>query len=190
MSTSSRIKGMLLTPQAEWDAVARDAPSTGVLLRRFLLPLSALAPFATIAGMSVFDAKWSAEYGYSMLGDRAVHIAVATFVFEIASVYMLAAVLYFLARSERQRPSFLVALRVAVFGSIPVLLSGAALVIPAGMVVTLMAAMYAFYLYYLGVQRLIGIRESDSTMFIGVALFCMMVLSSLLGAIASALGIV
>jgi hypothetical protein len=190
MSTSNRIKGMLRTPAAEWDAIARDVPGTGVLLRNFLLPLSLLAPLATAVGLSMFDAKWSAEYGYSMPGDRAVHTAVVTFVFEIASVYLLAAVLYFLARSEQQRPSFLVALRVAVFGSIPVLLSGAALVIPAGMVVTLLAAMYAFYLYYLGAQRLIGIRESDSTMFIGVAMFCMMVLSAILGAIASALGIV
>ena len=190
MSTSNRIKGMLRTPEAEWDAIARDMPGTGILLRNFLLPLSLLAPLATAVGLSMFDENWSAEYGYSLLAARVVNIAVATFVFEIASVYLLAVVLYFLARTERQRPTFLVALRVAVFGSIPVLLSGAVLVIPAGMFVMLFAAMYAFYLYYLGAQRLIGVRESNSAVFIGVAMFCMMTLSSLLGAIASALGMV
>lgn len=190
MGTSNRIKGMLLAPQAEWDAVAHEVPDAALLLRRFLLPLSLLAPLATIAGMILFDTTWNAEYGYSILHDRAINIAVATYVFEIASVYLLAAVLYLLARTEGRRPPFVVALQLAVFGSIPVMLSGAALVIPFGVVVTLVAMMYALYLYYLGAQRLIGIRESDATMFIGVTMFCMMVLSTLLGAIASALGMV
>ncbi|MEQ1519594.1 MAG: YIP1 family protein [Usitatibacteraceae bacterium] len=190
MSTSNRIKAMFIAPKAEWDAVAREMPGTGILLCRFLLPLGLLAPLATAVGRSVFDANWSAEYGYSMLSGSAVNNAIATFVFEIASVYLLAAVLYLLARTERQRPPFLAALQVAVLGSIPLLLSGAALVIPAGVVITILAGMYAFYLYYLGARRLFGIRESDSAVFIGVAMFCMVLLSSVLGAIASALGFV
>ena len=190
MSIVKRITAMLLHPASEWDAIARDAPSTGAMLRNFLLPLSLLAPLATMAGMSLFDTRWNAEYGYSQLRDRAFVIAVATYAFEIASVYLLATVFYFLARTEGKRPRFLAALQVAVFGSIPVLLSGAALVIPFGVIVTLMAMIYAFYLYYLGAERLLGIREADSAMFIGVAMFCMMVLSTLLGAVASALGIV
>ena len=79
------------------------------------------------------------------------------------------------------------ALQVAVFGSVPVLLSGAALVIPFNVIVTLLAMLYSFYLYYLGDEKLIGIRPADSAMFIGVAMICMMVLSSVLGGIASTL---
>jgi hypothetical protein len=190
MDIVKRITAMLLRPASEWDAIAHDAPGVGTMLRNYLLPLSLLAPLATMAGMLLLDTRWNAEYGYSQLRDRALVIAVATFAFEIASVYLLAVVFYFLARTEGRHPTFLVALQVAVFGSIPVLLSGVALVIPFGVIVTLMALIYAFYLCYLGAQRLIGIREADSTMFIGVAMFCMMVLSTLLGAVASALGIV
>lgn len=190
MTILKRTKGIMLHPTSEWDAVARDAPGAAVLLRNFLLPLSLLAPAATLLGMLAFDTKWNAEYGYSILHDRALSIAVATYVFEIASVYLLATVLYFLARTEGRRPSFLVALRVAVFGTIPVLLSGVALVIPFGVIVTMMAMIYSFYLYYLGAERLIGIRPADSAMFIGVVLFCMMVLSGVMGAVASALGLI
>jgi uncharacterized membrane protein len=190
MSIVKRIAAMLLHPADEWDAIARDAPAVGTMLRNFLLPLSLLAPLATMVGMSLFDTRWNAEYGYSQLRDRALVIVVASYAFEIASVFLLAGVLFFLARTEGQRPRFLAALQVAVFGSIPVLLSGLALVIPFGGIVTLMAMIYAFYLYYLGAQRLLGIREADSAMFIGVALFCMMVLSTVLGALASALGLV
>lgn len=48
----NRIKGMMLHPQVEWNAVARDMPGTAVLLRSFLLPLSLLAPAATIGGIA------------------------------------------------------------------------------------------------------------------------------------------
>jgi hypothetical protein len=180
---------MMFNPQEEWEAVARDMPGTGVLLRNFLLPLALLAPVATMVGMLMFDSRFSPEYGYSMLRDRAPVIALATFAFQIASIYLLAAVLFLMARTEGRSPSFLVALRVAVFGSIPVMLSGATLVIPFNVVFSLVAAMYSFYLYYLGVERLIGIKPADSAMFIGVVMVCMMVLSSLIGGIASALGI-
>ena len=190
MPVLKRIKGMLLHPQAEWEAVAHEAPGTAILLRNFLLPLCALAAVATLIGMLAFDTKWNTEYGYSALRERALSIAVATYAFEIASVYLLATVLYFLARTEGRRPSFLVSLQVAVFGAIPVLLSGVALVIPFGVIVTVMAMIYSFYLYYLGAERLIGIRPADSAMFIGVALFCMMVLSGVMGAVASALGLI
>jgi hypothetical protein len=69
------------------------------------------------------------------------------------------------------------------------MLSGAMLVIPFNVVFSLLAIMYSFYLYYLGAERLIGIRPADSAMFIGVVMVCMMVLSGLLGGIASSLGI-
>ena len=189
MDILNRIKGMMLNPRAEWDAVAADMPDAPMLLRNFLLPLALLAPTATMVGMLVFDTGWNSEYGYSMLRDRAAVIAMATYAFQIASVYLLAAVLYLLARTEGRSPSFLVTLRVAVFGSIPVMLSGATLVIPFNVVFSMMAIMYSFYLYYLGAERLIGIRSSDSAMFTGVVMVCMMVLSGVMGGIASALGV-
>ncbi|MEO8102590.1 MAG: YIP1 family protein [Betaproteobacteria bacterium] len=190
MGILNRIKGMMLNPQAEWENVAREMPGATEMLRNVLLPLSLLAPAATVVGILVFDTRWHAQYGYSMLPDRAPFIALATCAFEIISVYLLAGVFYVLARSERQSPDFLVALRVALFGSIPVLLSGAMLFIPVNIVFSLVAIMYSFYLYYLGAARLIGIRPADATMFVGVAMVCMMVLSSLLGGLAAALGLV
>lgn len=190
MRTLKRIKGMMLHPAKEWDAVATDMHGAMDLLRSFLLPLALLAPTATIVGMLYFDTGWNPEYGYSMQRDRAPTIAMGTYVFQIASVYLLAAVFYFLARTEGRSPSFLSAFQVAVLGSIPVLLAGATLVIPFNVIFTMMAMLYSFYLYYLGAVQLIGIRPSDATMFVGVAMICMLVLSGFLGAIVSTLGLV
>ena len=190
MGTLSRIKGMMLRPEAEWDAVARDMPGTSILLCHFLLPLSLLAPAATMTGMLLFDTGWSPEYGYSMIRERAPAIAVATYAFEIASVYMLATVFYLLARTEKHPPRFLITLQIAVFGSIPLLLSGVTLVIPFNVIFSMMALLYSFYLYYLGATRLIGMQPSDATMFAGMAMVGMFLLSGFMGAIASALGLI
>ena len=189
MRTLSRIAGMMLHPEAEWNAVARDMPGAAVLLRNFLLPLSLLTPVATTIGMLVFDTGWNAEYGYSLLRDRAPVIAITTYVFEIVSVYLLAAIFYLFARTEGSSPGFLAALRVAVFGSIPLLLSGATLFIPFNVIISKVAMLYSFYLYYLGVSRLLGIRPSDATMFVGVTMICMLVASGFMGGIASMLGV-
>lgn len=180
----------MLRPEAEWDAVARDVPGASILLRNFLLPLSLLAPAATIVGMLLFDTGWNPEYGYSMMRERAPAIAVATYAFEITSVYMLAAVFYLLARTERRPPGFITTLQMATFGSIPLLLSGATLVIPFNVIFSLMALLYSFYLYYLGATRLIGMQPSDATMFVGMAMVCMLFLSGVMGAIGSALGVI
>ncbi|MEO8384561.1 MAG: YIP1 family protein [Betaproteobacteria bacterium] len=189
MGALNRIKGIMLNPAAEWDAVAGEMPGTAVLLRNFLLPLALLAPMATIIGMLVFDTRWNAEYGYALLRDRAPVIAVATYAFEIASVYLLALVFHLLARSEGHAPGFLSSFQVATLGSIPLLLSGAMLVIPFNVIFSMMAMLYSFYLYYLGVVRLLGIRPPDATMLVGVAMFCMILLSGFMGALASMLGI-
>lgn len=189
MDTLKRIKGMMFHPKAEWDAVARDMPGAAVLLRRFLLPLGLLAPMATIVGMLVFDTGWNPDYGYSMQRDRAPAIAVGTYAFVIASVYLLAAVFYLLARTEGRTPSFLATLQVAVLGSIPLLLSGATLVIPFNVIFSMVAMLYSFYLYYLGAARLIGMRPADATMFVGVAMICMLLLSGFMGGIVSMFGV-
>ena len=180
---------MMTHPEAEWRAVARDIPGPVVLLGKFLLPLSLLAPLATIIGMMVFDTGWNAEYGYSILRDRAPVIAIATYAFEIISVLMLATVFHFLARIEGRSAGFVPALQVAVFGSIPLLLSGVTLFIPFNVIISMVAMFYSFYLYYLGVSRLLGIRPSDATMFVGVTMICMLVLSGFMGGLASMLGI-
>lgn len=189
MGTLNRIKGIMLHPEAEWDAVARDKPGFTVLLRSFLLPLALLAPISTIIGMLYFDTGWNAEYGYSLLRDRAPVIAVATYAFEIASVYLLALVFHVLARTEGRTPSLLSSFQVAALGSIPLLLSGATLFIPFNIIFSMIAMLYSFYLYYLGVVRLIGIRPPDATMFVGVAMICMLLLSGFMGGFASMIGI-
>ena len=178
-----------MRPAVEWDDVARNQPGALVLLREIILPLSLLAPAATYFGIQMFNVEWNAEYGYSMMRDRAPVIVVATYVFEVVSIYMLAGVFYLLARSEGRHPSFLDALRLSALGAIPLLLSGATLVIPFNVVFSMIATLYSLYLYYLGATRLIGIRESDATMFVGMAMLCMFILSGFLGAISAALGI-
>lgn len=190
MNILRRIQGMMFSPEAEWETVAHEPRSAPQLFAYFLLPLCLLAPAASLIGMLVFDANWNADFGYAKMRTPAPVVALATFAFEIISVYLLAAVLYLFARTEGKRPDFFTATAVAVFGSIPVLLAGVALVIPFGALVLLVAAMYSFYLYHLGTVRLFGINAPDAAMFVGVAMIGMMVLSGILGGIASMLGLV
>ena len=52
-----RIVRIIFLPRLEWEAIAREEVSVDVLLRRYILPLSLLAPLATVIGMKWFDAS-------------------------------------------------------------------------------------------------------------------------------------
>ena len=189
MSIVNRIRGLMWNPRIEWDSVARDAPGQMRLMRDFILPLSLLAPLATFVGMWFFDTSWDADHGYALPRERIAGIVAATYGFEIANVYLLALVFYLLARTEGCKPTFLAAFQVAALGSVPLLISGVLLVIPFNIILTLFAMLHSFYLYYLGAERLMGIRAVNATEFVGIALICLLVLSGFLGAAGAMVGV-
>ncbi|MEO8508052.1 MAG: hypothetical protein ABI593_10510, partial [Betaproteobacteria bacterium] len=63
MATWQRILGIVVRPADEWDLIAREDTTVEELLRRFILPLSLLAPIASVIGMKFFDAGWDPDHG-------------------------------------------------------------------------------------------------------------------------------
>ena len=64
METLRRAARLILRPRAEWDRIARESTTVDELLRRYILPLAALAPIATTIGMRTFDRTWDPVHGY------------------------------------------------------------------------------------------------------------------------------
>ena len=79
MEALRRITYLVFRPGAEWALIAREPSSVDVLLRRYILPLSALAPIATFIGMNVFDRAWDVDQGYLVPPDQIFNAAATTF---------------------------------------------------------------------------------------------------------------
>jgi hypothetical protein len=103
-------------------------------------------------------------------------------VFVLAGIFVLLAPVYGSTRDYR------VALRVATYGAIPVLLAGATLVLPVMALVALIGFMHTLYLYWLGAGQVLAVKRNEQAEFVGVAMLILSVVSTVAGAIASHIG--
>lgn len=190
MSTLSRVVGILVRPGAEWNAIAREPASVAGLLVRYVLPLC-LVPSAAIAiGVTYFGAGWNPVHGYALSSDKALAAGAATFFYAVVTILLLAVIFHFLARARnRPRRTYAEALQVAAYGAIPVLLSGAFLVLPVLVMLSIVACIHSLFLLNGGLRTVLRVEEGESAMLVGISIVLLTIASMAIGAIAAALGL-
>ena len=184
-----RLMRLVIEPSQAWSEIAKAPLSIDQLVRR-ALPLSVLPAAASVVGMRVFDASWSPQHGYHVGADAIVRAGVATLVGSMASVFALAAIFFLLAPMYDARRDFRAALNVAVLGTVPLWASGMLLLLPAMVIACMAALCHSFYLYYVGAGEVLGVKRADQAEFVAASLFLLAVASTLVGAAASAIGLV
>ncbi|HVE48154.1 MAG TPA: Yip1 family protein [Casimicrobiaceae bacterium] len=189
METLRRIVYLIVRPDQEWEAIAREPIGVDALIRRYILPLSMLAPIATVIGMKTFDRDWDPGAGYLVPNEQIFSAGAATLFGTIMSIFLLAAIFKTIAPMYDSSRSYVEALKVATFGAIPVLLAGALLFIPALVIVPVVALCHTLYLYWLGVRRVLAVSPGAQTEFIGISMTLLVGLSAVIGAIAGSIGI-
>ena len=190
METLRRIVYLIFRPTAEWDRIAEETTSVDLLLRRIILPLSLLAPAATVIGMKTFDAAWDPLHGYTVPAEQIFAAGATTLFVSIASVFVLAAIFVVIAPMYGSRTHYPTALAAAAYGAVPLQLAGLALVIPAMIIVTMAALCHTLYLYYVAAAELLAVPDDARTEFVGISMVILVVLSIMLGAAASASGVI
>lgn len=188
MKTLERIVGIVLRPRKEWERIAEEDTSVDVLVRRYIVPLSMLAPIATSIGMRVFDRSWDGDHGYRVPPGEIFAAAATTLFASIASVFALAGIFVLLARFYGSTRDFRVALKVATYGAVPLMLAGATLVIPVMAIVAIVALVHSLYLFSLGAKQVLLVKRNEQAEFVGISMLLLSVASTFVGAVASHLG--
>ena len=186
----NRIVGIIVRPAAEWDAVAREPASVMRLLARYIMPLSLIPSIAIVIGMTFFGAGWDPVHGYALPRERALAAGVANFAYAIATILLLALIFHWFARaSNKPRRTYAEALQVATYGAIPVLISGAFLVLPVLVMLSIVACIHSLFLLNGGLRTVLRVEESESAMLVGISIVMLTIASMAIGAIAAALGL-
>jgi hypothetical protein len=146
METLRRIVYLLFRPSVEWDLIAAESTTVDLLLRRYILPLSLLAPVATVIGMKTVDREWDPLHGYLVPADQIFAAGTVTFIATIGSMFMLAAIFTLLAPMFGAARDYVAALKVSADGAIPPLLAGATLILPAMAIIGLVGLCYTLFL--------------------------------------------
>jgi hypothetical protein len=116
--------------------------------------------------------------------------SVSTVVISLAAVILLGLGFFVLAPWFEVARSWDRSLAVAAHASTPVLLSWVLLLYPPLMILPIVALLHCFALCYLGVQRVLGCRESEAAMMVAASWIFGGVSSMLAGGLCSAAGLI
>jgi hypothetical protein len=159
-----RIIRIVVSPRDEWARIALEE-GHGALIHAILLSaLPALASF-------------NSEL------ELPEHAVIATYLAALLTIFAIASAFWLLARFDSRDESLRRCIQVAAYGATPVLVASALLFTPLLLLIVCVAALpHVFYLYYLGVQRLLRVPAGEAAQFVAIALVAALVAASLGGA--------
>jgi Yip1 domain len=176
-------------PHATWPLIAAANLDTRDLLLHFTLPFASITATAVTLGVLVLNRDWNFDLGYNIASERAWSIGGATLMFVVLAVCVLAFVFQQLGRIYGSRRDFNAALKVVVFGSVPVWCTGPFMFFMPVILIGMAAFVYCCVLYGIGAQAVLGVKAGDANEFIGIALLLSSVMLTIAGMAAVTLGI-
>jgi hypothetical protein len=162
-----RVKAILLRPRSEWLVIAKEPSTLGGLLLRYVAILAAIPEIAHLIGETVIGAGHR-PFASSLL--RAIVVYLVTF----AMVYIIAGVIDLLAPRFGGRKNFPNAVKLSVYSHTPLWLAGIFLLIP-GLNFLVIFGLYGFYLLWVGLPLLMGIKEEQALPYAAIIIVCALV---------------
>ena len=186
----SRARELLLRPLPTWDAIqAEDATIEG-LYRRWVIPLAAIPAVCGAIGRLSWLGRvefFGFHYRPSLIG--VLTSAIGGCVLGLVAIYLMAVVLDELALrfgGERSRTQ---AFKLVAYSGTAGWIAGVFALVPqVGGLLELLGGLYSFYLFYLGLPKLMRNDPDRTTVYFAVSLLAAIGVGVLLGLLSSCLG--
>jgi hypothetical protein len=167
MDLIERIRAIMLSPAAAWQAIARESTPPWLLLQTYVAALAAIPAVADFIGMTAI--------GYSVPGKGVVRVEVlsgfmaALFAYAMSLVIttLQAIVIYLAAPVYSARRDWVSAFKLAVYSFTPAWLAGIFLVVP-GLHFLVILGLYGLFVLYCGLPPLILCPPQRAFLFAGV----------------------
>jgi len=141
---------ILTRPDSEWGVIAAESTDAATLLRDYAAPLAAIPAICRWIGFTVIGLGVPYFGTYRIGFVRGFANAVVSWVFALVGVYVAAVVIEKLAPSFKSSGGTIQALKLVVYASTPVWIAGVLYLLPALSPLIVIAALYAIYLFYVG----------------------------------------
>jgi len=166
MALVDRVKNILLTPKTEWPKIAEEAATPQSIYVGYVMILAAIGPIAMAIRGSLFGTT-AALLGYAI---------------SLGVTYVLALIVDALAPTFGGEKNFLQSLKLVAYSYTAAWVAGIFHLLPfIGGVVGLLAAIYAFYTFYLGVPVMKKCPEDKAIAYTIVIVICGLVLGAVVG---------
>ena len=187
MILQTRVKNILLQPASEWTAIAAEPMDVMGLYRNYILILAAIPSVCLFVSLGVFGAPYIGRLGMG----GALGGAITAYVRTLVSVLIAAVIVEKLAPTFGSRGDTAQALKLVAYACTPVWLAGVFYLIwflwaPAGLI----AAIYAIYLFYLGVGPVMKTPADKVIPYMLVSALAIVVVWVILGLLMAAMGFI
>lgn len=180
-----RVKGIVLAPKQEWQAIAAEATTIPDLYKNYIVILAAIGPVAALIGMSIIGMRVPGMGLYRVSIGSAIASAVTHYVLTLAGVYVLAVIIDALAPTFAGKKSLEQAFKVATYSSIPAWLSGVFAIVPPLSILGILG-LYSLYVLFLGLPVLMRSPEEKSMGYTAAVVVAAVVVFIVIGLISRA----
>jgi hypothetical protein len=184
MNLVDRVKRILLSPKTEWAAIDAEPATLAELYTRYIMPLAAIGPLAQLIGYSVFGISVPFIGTYRVPIGTAITQALVTYILTLAGTYVLALIIDALAPTFNGQRSQIQSLKLAAYSLTASWVAGIFSLIPGLRILTLLG-IYSLYLLYLGLPVLMKTPREKAASYTAVVILAAIVLSIVIGAVAS-----
>jgi hypothetical protein len=153
MNLVDRVKGILLTPGTEWEAIDGEQTTAAGLFRGYIASLAAIGPVAQLIGDTVVGIPLPFGGTIRLPFGTALISALLTYVLTLAGTYILALVIDALAPTFNGQRGQIQALKLAAYASTAAWVAGVFAIIP-WLRPLMIVGLYSLYLLYLGLPVL------------------------------------
>jgi sterol desaturase/sphingolipid hydroxylase (fatty acid hydroxylase superfamily) len=169
-----RVKAILLTPQTEWQEIAREPDDTAGLLSRYVAILALIPALAVFIGSSLIGRYTPVLSG--IVG------AIVNYVLAFVVVYVVALIVDALAPTFGAQKNFPNALKLTVYSFTPVWLAGIFMLIP-GLSFLTVLGFYGLYLLWLGLPPLMQAPRDKALPYAVAVVLAALIIQIVIGAI-------
>jgi hypothetical protein len=169
MNLVDRIKNILLSPRTEWPKIAGEPATVQSLYVGYILLLAAIAPLALLIRS----------------GGAAIAVAIAQYVVALVITYLIALIVDALAPTFNGTKDFTQSLKLVAYSYTAPWLAGVFLLLGTtiGGLIGILAAIYAWYTFYLGVPVLKKCPPEKAVGYTIVVVLCGIVLAIVLSGV-------
>ncbi|MBN8688707.1 MAG: YIP1 family protein [Chitinophagales bacterium] len=179
MNLIERAKNIIVTPKTEWDVINGEEANVPAIITGYVLPLAGAAAVAAFIGygligvdMGFFRVKgmdWGLYQGISVLAGALI------------SVFVSAIVIDALAPSFGSEKNFGKSVQLVAYTWTPAWIGGLLSILPAIAIIGSLAALYGFYLLYVGLPVLKKTPEDKKVAYYVVSLLTMFLVFIVIG---------
>ena len=185
----ARVKGILLSPAAEWPVIDREDTAPATVFGTYVIPLAALAAIVNFIRLSVIGINM--PFGGTIRSPITAGLtnAVLTCVMAVLGVALIAGIINLLAPTFGGVRDTRRALRAAAYSLTAAYVGTFLGLLPMGTLLSLLAGLYGIYTLYLGLPVMMNSKPDKAVGYTASVVVCTIVAGLILGAVVGALGL-